>query len=94
MSTKTAAPHVGQDARQHAQRKAAYGRRDWLVWTNNQGQRCCAPLTRPAVKEALLAHGTRIKEGELLLVHKGCGSTQYLNWNDAIRIWNNLRWFS
>lgn len=92
MARKTATLYVGTDARQHAQRHAVSGRREWLVWTTRQRQRCGAPLTRPALKAALLAHGTQIREGDLLLIHAGCGSAHVLDWGDAIRTWSNLRW--
>lgn len=89
--SRAAGWYVGRDARQHAQRKARYGRRNWLVWTNQAGERCCAPVTRESLKAALLAHGTQ--GGDMVLIHQNCGSGQFLGWAGAMRLRVNLRYF-
>lgn len=84
--------YKGPDPSQYAQRKARYGHRDWIVWTDKTGQRCAARATPDTVKMALLANGTQ--GDDMVYVHANCGSRQWLDWNTGLRILRNFRHFN
>lgn len=48
-----------EDVFQVAKRKARYGHRDWLVWTNRHGIRTSAVKSPESVKRCLLESGTK-----------------------------------
>ncbi|QRM34891.1 hypothetical protein [Microvirga sp. VF16] len=52
-------PGEGTYTLQYAQRKARYGHRDWLFWTDRSGSSQCAPKSKESIKKAMLASGTQ-----------------------------------
>lgn len=50
---------IGQNAWHDAQRKARYGRKDWIGWIGKDGQRYAALESAQVIKTAMLATGTQ-----------------------------------
>jgi hypothetical protein len=55
-------------------------------------QRHCAPVTRDSVKAAMLATGTQGED--MVLIHANSGNGQWLDWNDAVRLRINLKYYA
>lgn len=84
--------YVGDDARTYAIRNARYGHRNWIVWVGKDQERHCAPVTRESVKAAMLATGTQ--GDSMVLIHANSGCGQWLDWNDAVRLRINLKYYN
>jgi hypothetical protein len=78
----------GHDACETARRKARYGLRSWVRWQDAAGRWYAAPLSRDAMKAALLAVGT--KRSGIVVHHRGDNHGQLCNWNMGVRIHRQL----
>lgn len=67
-------------ATQTAIRKARYGHRDWIVWTDRQGTHHAERVTAEAVKAAMLAIGT---QGHFRLYSGGSPHPMMVDWRIA-----------
>lgn len=72
------------DAYAMARRKAQYGHRSWLVWSNKQGETFAAVMNADSLKKAMLATGT---QGWFLIVGPKRGEDDICRWWMA----NNIR---
>jgi hypothetical protein len=80
----------GNDARTIAERKARYGHRDWVVWTDKSGERCTALATSETVKMAMLATGT---QSHFILVHQNDATGWVMSWSIANTVRRNLSFY-
>ena len=63
--------------------KARYGHRDWIYWRDRDGLEFAKKLNSAAVKEAMLATGTK---GCRFLVHANCGTLTKVHWRLAVSL--------
>lgn len=69
-------------------RKARYGHRDWVVWTDRAGTLHGQKACRAAIKAALLALGT---QGKWLIIGASTGILYRHDFNDGCRMMRNAR---
>ena len=69
-----------------AKRKAIYGHRDWLVWTDRDGVQHADRKTYASTKRAMLAVGT---QGKFSLIFATHGNSLIIRWRTAV---NLLHW--
>lgn len=84
----TTITYTGRDAYNVAQRKASYGHRDWLVWTDRAGVNHAARKTPENVKTMLLQTGTQ-GEWALVCANSGCGLRGF--WWMGINMINQMK---
>jgi hypothetical protein len=72
-----------------AKRKARYGRKDWLVWTNKEGIRVNAIYNAVTLKQCLLDSGT---QGEWWLIAKNSGLGYVGSWYMGVMMIRNSRY--
>lgn len=71
-----------------ASRKARYGHRDWIAWTDREGTLQTAPKSAETVKRALLAVGTK---GQWYLVDRSTGTLNLMDWPIGINVIRQAR---
>ncbi|UYZ60062.1 hypothetical protein [Hymenobacter latericus] len=83
--TKLTGPMAGQEA----EKKARYGRKDWVVYTTREGVRTAEVLTLESLKRAMLAHGTNKPFTHIV---GGLGSRMYTTWRIAVNLFYQLKY--
>lgn len=78
-----AGPHVTTVA----QRKARYGRRNWVIWRGVSEQWMAAPLSKECIKAAMLAHGT---QDRFSMASRHDGTLQIVSWHFAAQLLRNV----
>jgi len=76
----------GKSVYAEAKRKAVYGHRDWLVWTDRDGIQHADRKTYASTKRAMLAVGT---QGRFSLIGATDGHSMIIRWRTAVNI---LHW--
>ena len=71
-----------------AQRRAKYGHRDWIVWSNKDGEEIAMPVTAENMKKCLLDVGTK---GHWTLVHANDGTLSRGFWWMGLCIFHRHR---
>lgn len=71
-----------------AYKKARYGRRDWLVWVDRQGERHAERATAETIKAAMLACGTK-RPFVMYLANSGIGLQ--MTWRIAVNVLSNAK---
>lgn len=70
-----------------AQRRARYGRRDWIIWHGASHGWMAAPMSKEVIKTAMLAQGT---QGRFSLASRHDGTLQLVRWRFAAQLIRNV----
>ena len=81
---------TGRNCHLEAQRKARYGRRDWVMWIDKCGMRHAAPKSVESVKAALLATGT---QGTFAIYDKNTELPHLINWRIGVNVMRHQQLF-
>lgn len=81
--------YTGKDAGQIARKKARYGHRDWLVWTDKQCEAHSALCTPSNIKKAMLDVGT---QGTFIRVCANDAIGLLSHWSDGARYLRNAKY--
>ena len=73
-----------------AKRKAVYGHRDWLVWTDRDGIQHADRKTYASTKRAMLAVGT---QGQFYLIGATDGHSLIIQWRIAVNILHLCKYY-
>lgn len=73
----------GKSVYAEAKRKAVYGHRDWIVWTDRDGIQHADRKTSASTKRAMLAVGT---QGRFSLIGATDGVSMVIRWRTAVNI--------
>lgn len=80
---------TGADAYETARKKARYGHKDWIVWTEKTGTRFAAPKSRESIKAALLAVGT---QGRFSLIGASNAVSFVVCWSLGTQMMRNVKY--
>lgn len=72
-----------------AQRKAKYGRHDWIVWQDRNGVLQKSQLTVISLKKAMIATGTQGRFVRYLHGHRGLG--HWMHWWESVILLRHLQ---
>lgn len=77
-----------ESAHAYAKRKARYGHRDWIVWTDKSGEKQTAVLSADSLKQAMLATGT---QGWIMLYAANTATPYLLTWPVSVTYFAHLK---